>query len=162
MKRVIVSLCLASVMMAAAAAQYAAARGEVIFPDKTRVSVELAVTPEERARGLMFRTEMAPNEGMVFVFEEPGFYPFWMKNTLIPLDMVWVDAGYRVVSIQHSVPPCKKDPCPNFSPSSDNAVYVVELVSGFARDHGLKKGDTLVFKNVPKPKAPAVSLTRPR
>jgi uncharacterized membrane protein (UPF0127 family) len=131
----------------ACAAQFTSPRGEVIFPDKTRVAVEIARTPETRARGLMFREKMAVNEGMVFIFEDEGFYPFWMKNTLIPLDMIWVDPKLRVVHVAHSVPPCKADPCPSYPPSG-NALYVVEVVSGFARQHGVKAGDQLVFNNV--------------
>jgi uncharacterized membrane protein (UPF0127 family) len=129
--------------------QWASPRGEVLFPDKTRVSVEIARTPEERSRGLMFRERMGPEEGMVFVFEEPGSYPFWMKNTLIPLDMIWLDKGRRVVHIAHSVPPCKADPCPSF-PHEGQALYVVEVNSGFAKKHGVKVGDKLELKDVEK------------
>jgi uncharacterized membrane protein (UPF0127 family) len=127
--------------------QWASPRGEVVFPDRAAVIVEIADTPELRERGLMFRERLAPNEGMVFIFEETGFHPFWMKNTLIPLDMIWVDEHRRIVSIAHSVPPCQADPCPNYSPRTD-ARYVVEVVSGFARQHNLKEGDQLVFKGI--------------
>lgn len=128
--------------------QYATPRGEVIFPDGTRVSVEIAATDAERQRGLMFRKALAPNEGMIFIFDEVGFYPFWMKNTLIPLDMIWLDPEGRVVSIAPSVPPCKADPCPTYPPSAE-ALYVVEVVSGFAKAHGVKIGDRLVLKGLP-------------
>ncbi len=129
-------------------AQSKVPRGRVLFPDGTAVSVAIADTEPVRQRGLMFRTQMAPNEGMVFVFPQPGFYPFWMKNTLIPLDMLWLDAGGRIVSIAASVPPCKEDPCPSYSPSG-NASYVVEVVSGFARQHGLKAGDVVKLEGIP-------------
>lgn len=128
--------------------QHARPRGEVVFADGTRVSVEIARTDAERARGLMFREDLAPNEGMLFIFDEVGFYPFWMKNTLIPLDMIWLDPEARVVSIQHSVPPCKADPCPTYPPIAD-ALYVVEVVSGFAKTRGVKVGDGLVLKGAP-------------
>jgi uncharacterized membrane protein (UPF0127 family) len=131
--------------------QWAAPRGEVLFPDSTRVSVEIADTEEKRARGLMFREKMAPNDGMIFLFEEPGNYPFWMKNTLIPLDMIWLDQDARIVWIAHSVPPCKADPCPTFD-HEGNALYVVEVVSGFAKQHKVKVGDTLVLKGIKKTK----------
>jgi hypothetical protein len=148
--------CLAAcaLLPAAAAAQSALPRGEVVFPDGTRVSVEVAGTPAARERGLMFRAQLAPSEGMVFVFEQVGFYPFWMKNTLIPLDMIWVDPARRVVHVAHSVPPCKADPCPSFPPPPSpqgDALYVVEVVSGFSRQHGVKPGDVLTFRNVPAP-----------
>jgi len=138
-------------MTAGVRGQWATPRGEVAFPDKTVVAVEIADTPELRQRGLMFREHLAPGEGMVFVFESVGFYPFWMKNTLIPLDMVWVGPDKRIVSIAHSVPPCKADPCPSFSPTGD-ALYVVEVVGGFARKHQLKPGDQLVFRQIPAPR----------
>ncbi|MCU0255790.1 MAG: DUF192 domain-containing protein [Vicinamibacterales bacterium] len=150
MTRPFVALLLTGAMGAVAMAQYAKPRGEVVFPDKTRVSVEIAVTDAERQRGLMFRERMAPNEGMVFVFDQDGTYPFWMKNTLIPLDMIWVDRDYRIVDIAHSVPPCKADPCPSYG-HKGSATYVVEVVSGFARQRGVKVGDVLVFAGVPKP-----------
>jgi hypothetical protein len=74
-----------------------------------------------------------------------------MKNTLIPLDMIWVGPDKKIVSISHSVPPCRADPCPNFPPTGD-ALYVVEVVGGFAKKHRLKEGDQLVFRNVPGPR----------
>jgi uncharacterized protein len=129
--------------------QWATPRGEVVFPDSTRVSVEIADTEERRQRGLMFRERLAPSEGMIFLFEEPGYYPFWMKNTLIPLDMIWVGKDQRIVWIAHSVPPCKADPCPSID-HKGTALYVVEVVSGFAREHGLKVGDKLTFKGILK------------
>lgn len=150
MRRVAVTLLVGLTMGSLAFAQFAKPRGEVVFPDKTRVTVEIAATDAERQRGLMFREHLAPNEGMVFLFEESGTYPFWMKNTLIPLDMIWVDRGYRVVDVAHSVPPCKADPCPSYG-HKGSALYVVEVVSGFAKQHGVKPGDTLVFTNIPKP-----------
>jgi uncharacterized protein len=131
------------------AAQYAAPTGEVVFPDGTRVKVEIADTEAKRQRGLMFREQLAPNEGMIFLFDELDYYPFWMKNTLIPLDMLWLDPDGRVVSIAQSVPPCKADPCPSYFPDA-KSVYVVEVVSGFVREHKVKVGDVLQLRNVPK------------
>ncbi len=144
------SVCLLSAAFAAvlASAQSRAPRGRVVFPDGAVVSVEIADTEPVRERGLMFRQQLAPNEGMIFVFPEAGYYPFWMKNTLIPLDMLWLDPRGRIVSIAASVPPCKADPCPSYPPDA-NASYVVEVVSGFARQHGLKVGDQLKLEGVP-------------
>ena len=129
--------------------QWASPRGEVLFPDKTKVTVEISDTEEKRQRGLMFREHLAPTDGMVFIFEQPGNYPFWMKNTLIPLDMIWLDENARIVWIAESVPPCKADPCPSYD-HKGRAMYVVEVVSGFAKEHKLKVGDQLVLKGVPK------------
>jgi uncharacterized membrane protein (UPF0127 family) len=135
-------------VVAPLAAQSKVPHGRVVFPDGSAVSVEIADTEPIRERGLMFRTQLAANEGMVFVFPEAGYYPFWMKNTLIPLDMLWLDARGRIVSIAASVPPCKEDPCPSYPPTG-NASYVVEVVSGFARQHGLKVGDTVELEGIP-------------
>lgn len=137
-----------SCSLAVAWAQHAAPRGTIVFPDGTRVSVEIADSPEARERGLMFRRPLAPNEGMVFVWGAPGFYPFWMKNTLIPLDIIWLDDKGKVVSIAPSVPPCKADPCPTYPPRG-NASYVVEVVAGFAAAHDVKVGDVLKLSGIP-------------
>lgn len=123
-------------------------RGRATFPDGTVVAVEIADTEPVRQQGLMFRTQLAPNEGMIFVFPEPGFYPFWMKNTLVALDMLWLDQQARVVSIARSVPPCKADPCASYPPDG-TASYVIEVVSGFARQHGMKVGDVVKLEGVP-------------
>jgi len=134
--------------VACAAEQLASPRGTVVFPDGTKVSVEIADTPETRERGLMFRRQLPPTDGMIFVWSEPGYYPFWMKNTLIPLDIIWLDSAGKVVSIAASVPPCKSDPCPTFPPAGD-ASYVVEVVAGFAATHGVKPGDVVKLSAVP-------------
>ena len=101
----------------------------------------------------MFRPHLASNEGMVFLFEDVGFHPFWMKDTLIPLDMIWLDAGRRVVDIAESVPPCQAEPCPTYAPSG-HALYVLEAVAGFASQHGLKRGDTVTFNGIGRARTP--------
>lgn len=122
-------------------------RGVVTFPDETRVSVEIADRAATRQRGLMFRDALPPNEGMLFVFDDIGYYPFWMKNTRIPLDMLWLDQNRTIVSIARSVPPCKTDPCPTYPPDAE-ALYVVEVVSGFAKAHGLHVGDVITLAGI--------------
>ena len=74
-----------------ASSQWVSPRATVVFKDQTRVTAEIADTANKRQRGLMFREALDQNDGMIFIFDEPGFYPFWMKNTLISLDMLWVD-----------------------------------------------------------------------
>jgi uncharacterized membrane protein (UPF0127 family) len=80
----------------------------------------------------------------MFLFPKSGDYPFWMKNTLIPLDMIWIDEGKKIVHVAANVPPCKADPCPSYPPNA-NAKYVLELAAGVAAKHGLKNGDVLRF-----------------
>ncbi len=116
----------------------------VFFPDGGSVMAELAVTEAERARGLMFREKVPPDQGMLFVFEEGGLYSFWMKNTLVPLDILWLGQDRRIVHIAADVPPCTAEPCPTYGPDTP-ASFVLELKAGEARARGLKTGDRLEF-----------------
>jgi uncharacterized membrane protein (UPF0127 family) len=116
----------------------------VFFPDGSSIMAELARTDEERARGLMFRERIRPDEGMLFVFEEEGLHSFWMKNTLVPLDILWLGRDRRIIHIAADVPPCKSDPCPTYGPDIP-ASFVLELKAGEARARGLKPGDRLEF-----------------
>jgi uncharacterized membrane protein (UPF0127 family) len=117
----------------------------VIFPDGHVVHVEIANNDELRAQGLMYRDQLAPGDGMLFFFPSDGYYPFWMKNTRIPLDIIWIDANRGVVDVKFEVPPCRADPCPNYPPKGD-ARYVLEVAGGVAKQHGLKAGDVLRFE----------------
>ena len=108
------------------------------------VQLEVAQTMEQQEIGLMYRTELAKDRGMVFPFDPPRRTAFWMKNTLIPLDMVFLLKG-KVQAISSHVPPCKADPCPIYGP---NALVdqVIELRAGRALELGLKKGDRLMLQ----------------
>ena len=107
-----------------------------------KFDVEIADTPETRARGLMFRDSMAADHGMLFLFDRPDPQAFWMKNTHIPLDILYFDENYKLVSMQERVPPCRSDPCSVY-PSTGPAKYVLELNSGTAEKLGVKAGDVL-------------------
>lgn len=117
---------------------------QVFLPNGKAVTAELAVTDAERQQGLMFRTRMRPEQGMLFVFEEPDYHSFWMKNTKIALDMLWLDADRRIVEIEKNVPPCLEDPCPSYG-GNRPALFVLELIAGQADAHGLKLFDRLDF-----------------
>jgi uncharacterized membrane protein (UPF0127 family) len=117
---------------------------KIYFPDGQSVNTELAVTPEERAQGLMFRQKLEFDQGMLFVFEREGIYSFWMKNMLIPLDLVWLDRGKRVVHVERDVPPCAEDPCPTYT-SNVPALYVLELKAGSFDERGLRMFDRFDF-----------------
>ena len=110
------------------------------------VYVEIADVPHERNQGLMFRESLEWNRGMLFVFEEERTLSFWMKNTLIPLDMLFIDADFRIIGIKENVPPCKEDPCPSY-PSKQPAKYVLEVNSGFALKNNLEIGDMISFQS---------------
>ena len=105
------------------------------------VNIEIADTFDERQSGLMFRDHLDENDGMLFIFDEEGYYPFWMKNTLIPLDMIWISEDLRVVDILHANP-CKQDPCKSYKPSG-NAKYVVEVNQNFTTKNNINIGDKL-------------------
>ncbi|MGH8307565.1 MAG: DUF192 domain-containing protein [Gammaproteobacteria bacterium] len=105
-------------------------------------TVELATTDATRERGLMFRTHMAADHGMLFVFPNAEPRIFWMKNTLIPLDILFFDAQRRLINVSADTPPCKVDPCPTY-PSTAPAKYVLELNAGIAGKLGAKAGDEL-------------------
>lgn len=107
-----------------------------------RLWVELATTPQEWETGLMNRTSLANDSGMLFVFDQQKPLYFWMKDTLIPLDMVFVSSAGVVVNIAHDAPPCKADPCPIYR-SGAPALYVVEANGGYAEKIGLKIGDSV-------------------
>jgi uncharacterized membrane protein (UPF0127 family) len=107
--------------------------------------VEVATTDETRMRGLQFRNSLSENQGMLFVFDHEDQYAFWMKDTLIPLDIIWLDYSKKVVYIEENAKPCKIAPCPSYRPSA-NALYVLEVNAGYAQKIGLKKGDALEFQ----------------
>jgi hypothetical protein len=104
--------------------------------------VELAITKEEKILGLMFRKSLGRNKGMLFVFNEEGIYPFWMKNTLIPLDIIWISSNNEVVFISENTQPCKEDSCFSITPTQ-KAKYVLEINAGVSKEIGLKIGDKL-------------------
>jgi uncharacterized protein len=103
--------------------------------------VELATNDAQRELGLMHRTSLPADRGMLFVFPYDAPQSFWMKNTLIPLDMLFFDKDRKLVSLQLDVPPCKADPCPTY-PSGKPATYVLELAAGTVAQLGITTGDT--------------------
>jgi len=127
--------------------QTAAPAPRIVFPDGYAVTVEVAADDDTRQQGLMFRDHLADDRGMIFFFPSTGEYAFWMKNTLIPLDMIWIDESHRIAHVTPDVPPCKADPCPSYPPNAQ-AKYVLELAAGVAAKHHLKDGDALRFERL--------------
>jgi uncharacterized membrane protein (UPF0127 family) len=117
-----------------------------------RYSVEVADDDAERARGLMFRDSMPADHGMLFIHDNEEPQSYWMKNTRIPLDILYFDNGRRLVSQQRDVPPCALgDGCPPY-PSDAAARYVLELNAGEAARLKLENGAELKFSSgIPHP-----------
>jgi uncharacterized protein len=115
----------------------------------TKYSVEFATDDAQREHGLMDRTHMDADHGMLFVF--PGDAPraFWMKNTLIPLDILYFDSARKLVAMQLNALPCKSDPCALYPSGDLPARYVLELNAGTAGKLGLKLGDELSIDGTP-------------
>ena len=117
---------------------------KVCFNEKC-FNAEIADTPKKHTQGLMNRKSLDQNSGMLFIFDTEAKYKFWMKNTLIPLDIIWLDKNKRVVFIKHNAESCETNPCKTFGPSK-NAKYVLEINSGLAKKIELKEEDYLEFR----------------
>jgi len=108
-------------------------------------NVEIADSQTKRLLGLMYRKNLDKNSGMLFIFEKENIYPFWMKNTFIPLDMIWIDEKQRVAFIKESAQPCKTNICPSTTPDK-KAKYVLEINAGLTKELGINIGDTVDLK----------------
>ena len=107
--------------------------------------VELATTARQRSKGLMDREELSLSKGMLFVFDKSGLHTFWMKNTLIPLDIIWINSDLKVAHISRHTQPCESGKvCPVVRPDQE-ALYVLEINAGLTDMIGLMIGDKLYF-----------------
>ncbi len=114
------------------------------------IGLEVATTPEQQALGLMHRTELGDKRGMLFPFKQSRPVGFWMKNTLIPLDIIYL-RDQTVVTIHANVPPCKVQQCPTYQ-SKGSVNQVIELEAGQAETLGIKEGDRINVEYLsPKP-----------
>ncbi|MBI1774918.1 MAG: DUF192 domain-containing protein [Proteobacteria bacterium] len=109
------------------------------------VNVELAVTPDQMAQGLMYRRQLAPDAGMLFIYPAPEPAAFWMKNTLIPLDMLFIAADGRILNIAERTIPLSETPVPAAGPVK----AVLELNGGTTARLGIKSGDRVRHKSLP-------------
>lgn len=114
--------------------------GSVCFKENC-FEVELAVTSQQRQRGLMHRQELGEGKGMLFIFEKESFQSFWMKDTLIPLDIIWMDSNKKIIFISKNAQPCERLICESVG-SAGNTKYVLELKAGVCDKIGLQVGDT--------------------
>ncbi|MBP6060784.1 MAG: DUF192 domain-containing protein [Candidatus Pacebacteria bacterium] len=115
--------------------QYVTIGGETI-------KVELAETPAERAQGLSGRKNLAGDTGLLFIFEKPGHYPFWMKDMNFPIDIIWISRNNQIVFIEKTA--TRESYPKNFGGEVESS-YVLEVVAGFADKHNLAIGDQVEF-----------------
>jgi len=107
--------------------------------NNSKFFVEIADEPREWQTGLMFVENLPKNEGMLFIFNDSAPRTFWMKNTLIPLDMIFIDENFVVVDVKENVPPCESDPCQTY-PSEKSPKFVLELNAGSVKENNISVG----------------------
>jgi len=112
---------------------------------KHNFNIEVVDTLASRAEGLMFRENLPNNNGMLFIYNSEGNRSFWMKNTLIPLDMIFIDSNLNIVSIQKNAQPCKNFFCKSY-PSEKPAQYILEINGGLSEKLGINIGDKVKLK----------------
>jgi uncharacterized membrane protein (UPF0127 family) len=119
------------------------------LPSGVSVLAERAATPEERARGLMLRKSLGDSEAMIFCFEESSYLTFWMYHTLIPLTVIFLDEGLKIVDMQHMAPCLAKgaDACPVYA-SRARARYAIEVNERFVGKHRIRMGDRVALGEV--------------
>ena len=115
-----------------------------LFIGEVKFIVEISDTPEKREQGLMQRKSIPKNYGMLFLFEEEGPQSFWMKNTLVKLDIIFIDRSKRVLKIYQNVPPCRKEPCESYI-CYEAVKYVLEIGGGRSAELKLKTGQEISF-----------------
>lgn len=111
------------------------------------IKLEVARTPDEQAMGLMYRTSLADDRGMLFPFSPPRPTQFWMKNTLIPLDMLFLRKG-EIRYIAANAQPCQTNPCPTYGSATEEIDQVIELRGGRAAELGLNVGDRITIQQI--------------
>ena len=116
---------------------------QVCFQDHC-FDVELAIKDEEKRKGLMFRECLDIDKGMLFVYEDEKERSFWMKNVLIPLDIIWINEKNEVVFISENTQLCKESFCESINPNK-NAKYILEINAGLSEKIGLAVGDIIDF-----------------
>jgi uncharacterized membrane protein (UPF0127 family) len=146
----IVTIALAATTSAEAAAALRVSDSRLISiqtPSGINIQAEIADTPQKRATGLMYRDHLKKDHGMLFFFGEPQAWTFWMKNTKIALDLIWLDAKKRVIHIERNVPICTRtdDSCPQYRSNSDDAMFVLEIAGGTVDGYKIERGSKLQF-----------------
>lgn len=118
----------------------------IILKNGKTINLQLAVTEQEQETGLMYRKSLDENSGMLFIYQDEQIRSFWMKNTLIPLDIIFIDSNNRIIDIQ-SAEPCKKNPCIDYI-SKYPAKYVLETNQGYSEKNNISIGDKIELINI--------------
>jgi len=125
-------------------------RGTILIDDKV-LEVQIADSEPRRVRGLMFQDQLPYDQGMIFVFDEPGLYSLWMLNMQFSLDMIWFDQDGHVVHVEENVPPCKTvveiTSCQTLVPDNE-ASYVLEVTAGFVDQNNISKDSKLTIISI--------------
>lgn len=121
---------------------------QAVLANGVEITLELAITPDELAQGLMFRPRLPDDRGMLLIFEQERLPSIWMMNTLVALDLVYLDSTGTVVDIVTDAQPCPAEPCPRFTPNQP-AKAVLEIPAGSVDRQGIAVGDRLEFLRVP-------------
>ncbi len=109
-----------------------------------KINVEIADDNEKRVKGLMFREKLRENSGMLFIFENEEYKTFWMKNTLIPLDIIFIDKNLEIMDIEYAIP-CNENPCTLYYRSSKPSKYVLEVNAGFSAKNNIHEGNKIIL-----------------
>ncbi len=117
---------------------------DITLPGGQVIKTEFIYDTVGALRGMQFRKSIAPDHGMLYAHRAPGKYSYWMFQTIIPLDMLWMDSKHTVVEVVENAPPCKAaaSQCPHYG-GKQVAQYVLKLGAGMAKKYGLKEGDTI-------------------
>ena len=116
----------------------------VAIPDGRVIQAKVADTTGLRSRGLMGKSQLKPNEGMLFIFDAADLHMMWMKNMAISIDMIWLNENKEIIAITPALPPCQIDPCPIYGPSTPSR-YVLEISAGGSLSFHLREGIKLKF-----------------
>jgi hypothetical protein len=119
---------------------------DVTLPGGELIHAEVVSTQAQVQKGLMFRKSLAPDRGMLFLFSKEDSLQFWMFQTLIPLDIIWMDSDKKIVEISADTPPCKTEAsqCPQYG-GHEPALFVLELPAGSVARYHLRTGQTIRF-----------------
>jgi uncharacterized membrane protein (UPF0127 family) len=122
-------------------------QGELSFYTKEnkilkQIDIQIADDDSERATGLMFRDKMEESQGMLFIFPIQTYQSFWMKNTIIPLDIMFVNSDFEIIKIHKNTTPYSEESYPSIKP----AMYVVEVIGGFTDKYNINEGDKIAYR----------------